>query len=175
MIPKDYAEEPQTLGEHLKRRRKLLGLLQREAATQLGCDQFTYINWEKDKTVPAHSRFRPIIEFLRYDPSPPPATLAEQVQAKRRAMGMTFAQVARHLGFDDGTLSRYLRGCGGCLPTVRGSSKPSSPAEKPRINWGPAGDSIAPVSRTSSVCESPADPFRHQGEAPLSTPAGDMP
>jgi hypothetical protein len=33
---KDYSENPQTLGEHLKKRRRQLGLLQRETAEMLG-------------------------------------------------------------------------------------------------------------------------------------------
>jgi DNA-binding XRE family transcriptional regulator len=92
---KDYSENPESLGEHLKKRRKQLGLLQREAAGQMGFDTWTYINWEKGKTEPVAARFRPVVEFLGYDPTPPePKTLAERVQAKRQALGVTFEQVA---------------------------------------------------------------------------------
>lgn len=107
---KDYSETPQSLGEHLKKRRKELGLLQREAAIQMGVDTFTYINWEKDRTIPIASRFRPVIEFLGYDPTPAPTSLAGRVEAKRRATGMTFDQVAQHLAWDPGSLTRYLNG-----------------------------------------------------------------
>jgi transcriptional regulator with XRE-family HTH domain len=106
--PKDYADQPGSLGEHLKRRRRQLGLLQREVAKLIGCHQDTYINWEKDRTQPVASRFRPVIELLGYDPSPAP--LAERVQAKRRELGVTFSQVAQYLGWDEGTLARYLNG-----------------------------------------------------------------
>ncbi len=34
--PKDYADEPQTLGEHVKKRRLLLGLTQKQSAHLLG-------------------------------------------------------------------------------------------------------------------------------------------
>ncbi len=47
--PKDYSESPKTMGEHLKKRRKKLGLLQREAAEQMGILTETYTNWEKDQ------------------------------------------------------------------------------------------------------------------------------
>jgi transcriptional regulator with XRE-family HTH domain len=107
---KDYSEEPQTLGEHLKKRRKELGLLQREAAERLGCDVFTYINWEKGRTEPIASRFRPVLDFLGYDPTPEPRTFVERLEAKRWSTGMTFAQVADRLGWDEGTLTRYLNG-----------------------------------------------------------------
>jgi len=40
---KDYSQDPQTLGEHLKKRRRELGLLQLEAAEQMGIEIWTYI------------------------------------------------------------------------------------------------------------------------------------
>ena len=43
---KGYPEKPQTLGEHLKKRRRELGLLQREAAERMGISTDTYANWE---------------------------------------------------------------------------------------------------------------------------------
>jgi transcriptional regulator with XRE-family HTH domain len=107
---KDYSETPQTLGEHLKKRRRLLGLLQREAAERMGIQRDTYINWEKDKTKPVASQFRPVVAFLGYDSTPAPETLSERLKAKRRQLGVTIAQVARHLRWDPGTLTRYLNG-----------------------------------------------------------------
>ncbi|MPZ31997.1 MAG: helix-turn-helix domain-containing protein [Rhodospirillales bacterium] len=107
---KDYSEAPKTLGEHLKKRRKELGLFQREAAARLGVVKETYANWEKGKTEPVAYQFRPVVAFLEYDPSPAPTTLAERLEAKRRATGMRFSQVAKRLGWDEGTLTRYLNG-----------------------------------------------------------------
>lgn len=108
--PKDYSEAPKTLGEHLKKRRRELGLLQREVAARMGINHFTYINWERDKTEPVASQLRPVIQFLGFDPTPVPTTLAERLAAKRRATGVTFDQVAQQLGWDPGTLTRYLNG-----------------------------------------------------------------
>jgi len=107
---KDYFEHPKTLGEHLKTRRKKLGLLQREAAARLGILKETYANWEKGRTEPVASQFRPVVAFLGYDPTPAAQTLVERLQAKRRELGVTFSEVARHLGWDEGTLTRYLNG-----------------------------------------------------------------
>ncbi len=107
---KDYSEAPNTLGEHLKKRRRELGLLQREAAGRMGILTETYLNWEKGHTEPVAAQFRPVIAFLGFDPSPTPKTLAERLEAKRRATGMTFSQVAMHLDWDEGTLTRYLNG-----------------------------------------------------------------
>lgn len=107
---KDYSARPKTLGEYLKKRRRELGLLQREVADRMGINHFTYINWENDKTKPVSSQFRPVIDFLGFDPTPAPATLAERLAAKRRATGITFEQAAQRLGWDPGTLTRYLNG-----------------------------------------------------------------
>jgi transcriptional regulator with XRE-family HTH domain len=107
---KDYSENPHTLGEHLKKRRRELGLLQREAAARMGIGVETYANWEKRKTEPVASQFRPVAAFLGYDPTPAPSTLAARLQAKRRALGVTFSQVARYLGWNTGTLARHLNG-----------------------------------------------------------------
>ncbi len=102
---RDYSETPQTLGEHLKKRRRELGLLQREAAAHMGILTETYANWEKDKTKPVASQFRPVVAFLDYDPTPAPQSLKERFGARRRALGMTFSQAALHLGWDTGKAS----------------------------------------------------------------------
>jgi len=62
--PKDYSENPRSLGQHLKRRRRMCCLLQREAAAAVGIAVETYINWEKDRTRPTAAQFRPVIAFL---------------------------------------------------------------------------------------------------------------
>ncbi len=106
---KDYSKIPKTLGEHLKKRRRELGLLQREAAEQMEIDTWAHLNWEKDKTVPVAARFRPVLGSSAM-PMPEPTTLAKRLEAKRRTLGATFEQVARYLGWDPGTLTRYLNG-----------------------------------------------------------------
>lgn len=108
--PKDYSETPATLGEHLKKRRRELGLLQREAAVQMGVSAETVANWEKDKTKPVPSQFKRVIAFLGQDPSPGPKTFTERVEAKQRSLGASLAQIARYLGWDPGSLRRYLDG-----------------------------------------------------------------
>ncbi|MDP2378282.1 XRE family transcriptional regulator [Reyranella sp.] len=108
--PKDYSETPRTLGEHLKKRRRQLGVLQREAAAQMGILTETFANWENGKTEPVAAQFRPVIEFIGYDPTPEARTLTERVEAKRRGLSVTFDQIAGHLGWDPATLTRYLNG-----------------------------------------------------------------
>jgi hypothetical protein len=59
------------------------------------------------------------VAFLGYDPTPEPQTLADRVEAKQRRLGASLAQVARHLGWDPGSLRRYLDGTWRLSPVRR--------------------------------------------------------
>jgi DNA-binding transcriptional regulator YiaG len=101
---------PVTLGDHLKRRRIELGLLQRELAKQLGVSEWTLRHWERNTTAPA-IRFVPrIIAFLGYDPYPASTSLPERILAARRRQGICRRELARRLGLDKETLARWERG-----------------------------------------------------------------
>jgi DNA-binding XRE family transcriptional regulator len=50
--PKDYMDNPQTLGEHIRKRRRELGLTLKEAGRILGVTDYTVINWEHHRTGP---------------------------------------------------------------------------------------------------------------------------
>jgi transcriptional regulator with XRE-family HTH domain len=76
----------------------------------MGVSRDTIANWESGNTEPVATQFRPVLAFLGYDPTSEPTTVAERVQAKRRVLGATLSQVARYLGWDPGTLARYLNG-----------------------------------------------------------------
>ena len=92
--PGTYPEHPTSLGGHLKKRRTLLGLNQKQVAEQLGLDACTIGNWEKDRTYPAVRFFPSIIRFLGYDPFPEAQTLADRLRAKRRALGLSYKRLA---------------------------------------------------------------------------------
>ena len=83
-------------------------------ATQLGVGEWTVGNWENDETKPI-LRFIPrIISFLGYNPDlPNPTTTAEHLKSKRRALGWSQKQAARHLGVDPDTWSNWE--CGGAI------------------------------------------------------------
>jgi len=108
--PKDWLDEPATLGEHLKKRRRALGLLQREVASKLGCSIDSYRGWEMDRIRPSAASWASIISFLEYEPSPTAATLGERLRAKRRALGWSERAAAAYFGWDDVTLYRYEHG-----------------------------------------------------------------
>ena len=117
MKPKETDFEPQTLGEHIKKKRLELGLTQKEAGKQLGVTLFTVINWECSFRIPA-IRHRPAIrQFLGYDPEQPaPKTIAERLRAKRQELGWSQKEAAERIGVDPSTWSAWE--IGGTVMTV---------------------------------------------------------
>ncbi len=110
LIPKTYDFVPTSVGVHIEKRRLKLGLLQAEAAQQLGVNPWTVLNWEKGDTEPPVSAIPAILKFLCYDPYPEPKTLPERLLAKRRIMGWSIRQAANRLRVDPSTWASWERG-----------------------------------------------------------------
>ena len=110
MKQKETDFEPQTLGEHVRKRRLELRLTQKEAAERLGVKLWTVLNWEKDHTEPAIESMPAITRFLGYDPFPEPKNIPERLLAKRQAMGRSIKEAARQLGVDQGDVGRLGAG-----------------------------------------------------------------
>ncbi len=108
--PSPCPNHPTTLGQHLKKRRMELGLLQNEVAERLGLDECTIGNWEKDRTYPA-VRYHPrIIGYLGYEPFPKAQSFGDRLRAKRQVLGLSQKRLAALIGIDDGTIRRYEQG-----------------------------------------------------------------
>jgi transcriptional regulator with XRE-family HTH domain len=105
-----FVREPKTLGEHLRRRRVLLGLHQWQAAEMLATTAWTYRNWENGKTTSGAVAYRGIVEFLGYHPHPSPQTLGERLLKLRRCRGLTSRAVAELMKVDQGTFLMWERG-----------------------------------------------------------------
>lgn len=94
------------MGEHLKRRRLDLKLLQRQVAEEIGCSKASLLNWERGRAEP-ELRFMPaIIRFLGYDPTAPDPTLSigARLRATRRARGLSQEALAWLIGIDPTTV-----------------------------------------------------------------------
>lgn len=101
-------ENPQTIGEHLKRERQLRKMFQRDVARELGINQWTLIGWEKDtKQISQPSFFPRVIAWLGYDPFPIPKTEGEELRQARLRRGLTTRQAAKGAGVDQGTWLRF--------------------------------------------------------------------
>jgi transcriptional regulator with XRE-family HTH domain len=101
------------LGDHLKKRRLDLKLLQREVAQKLGVDKTTIHNWERGHATPALCFMPRIREFLGYTPfEVQAASLGEKIKAYRQLLGLSRRALARELKIDPATLARWEKGKG---------------------------------------------------------------
>lgn len=110
--PKDfrYPTVLKTLGDHIRRRRVDLKLLQREVGQHIGVHCLSVMNWELNRTTPELKHMPAIISFLGYDPLPRPTTWAEGLVQHRRGRGWSQKRLAAELAVDPTTLARWERG-----------------------------------------------------------------
>jgi DNA-binding XRE family transcriptional regulator len=79
-LPDSYPKSLKTMGDHIRKRRLDLGLLQSEVARQIGVCTSTVCNWEGNESTPV-VRFMPAIQaFLGYDPAPEPNSIADRIR-----------------------------------------------------------------------------------------------
>lgn len=83
------------------------GLLQREAALQVGVDVTTLRLWEWGTHEPVIRHIPGIVRFLGYAPFPEPRSLGERLHLYRKLSGISREALARKLGVDPATLWRW--------------------------------------------------------------------
>jgi site-specific DNA recombinase len=102
--------EPKTVGDHLRKTRLALKLLQREVAEKIGVDKTSVFNWERNSSSPEVRYMPAIIRFLGYDPLPQASNPADRLVRRRTSLGLSQKQAAQQIGVDPGTLARWERG-----------------------------------------------------------------
>jgi transcriptional regulator with XRE-family HTH domain len=105
-----YPKQVNSIGDHIRKRRLDLGLLQKQAAELIGVDKDTICNWEGQRKHPALSAMPAIARFLGYDPSPVAETLGGRLVRYRVSLGITQEELAVRLGVNACTLARWERG-----------------------------------------------------------------
>ncbi len=98
---------PQTVGDHIRKHRLALKMLQKDVAEQLGVDKTSVFNWEANTAIPAIRYMPTIIDFLGYNPLPAAKGWGEQLVRCRTTLGMTQKEAACQLGVDQGTLAKW--------------------------------------------------------------------
>jgi transcriptional regulator with XRE-family HTH domain len=106
----DYPKVPKTIGEHIKKRRMDLKLLQKDIGQRLGVHCLTITNWELGKTKPEIRHLPTIISFLGYDPRSMPVTIPERLVWYREGKGWAQVHFAGVLGVDPSTIAKWERG-----------------------------------------------------------------
>jgi transcriptional regulator with XRE-family HTH domain len=111
IVQSDYPKELQTIGDHLRKRRLDLGMLQRQVAECLGVDAMSISYWETNKYQPSLRVIPRIIRFLGYLPYDTSAmALGERTITMRRCLGMSREALAERLGVDESTLRDWEHG-----------------------------------------------------------------
>jgi transcriptional regulator with XRE-family HTH domain len=100
------------LGDHIRKRRLDLGLLQRQVAGRIGVNPDTVHNWETNATTVALKHVPAVVEFLGYVPFPEPASLAERLRLYRKLNGISRRELAGRIGADESTVWRWEAGLG---------------------------------------------------------------
>ncbi|HTE01621.1 MAG TPA: helix-turn-helix domain-containing protein [Mucilaginibacter sp.] len=67
-LAKAVPDNPETLGEHILKKRLELGLLQKDVAAILGVCEDSITGWENERSRPQSRYYSVIIEFLQYSP-----------------------------------------------------------------------------------------------------------
>ena len=106
----EYPAEIQRIGDHIRKHRLDLGLLQKQVAVQIGTDNSTVTTWELGHTSPGFRYFPDIRRFLGYLPMSGCGTLADELKAHRFLRGWSQKEAARDLGVDSSTLAKWERG-----------------------------------------------------------------
>jgi len=105
-----YPKKLRSIGDHIRKRRLDLHLLQRDAAEQIGVSAATIYNWERNLTSLQIHDIPAVIRFLGYDPLPSGETAGAKLVRARRVLGLTQRAMAKNLGVDPTTLARWERG-----------------------------------------------------------------
>lgn len=87
-----------------------LGLTQAKAASRLGVNPWTVLNWETGRHEPPIRSMPAILRYLGYDPFSAPTTVAQRLLQMRRARGWSTGEAARQLGVDRTTWQDWERG-----------------------------------------------------------------
>ncbi len=109
-----YPKKLVTIGDHLRKWRLDLELLQKNVAVAIGVDTDTITNWEKSRTKPPLRFIPKIIDFIGYWP---PA-FEQGIRQYRYLRGISQKELARGIGVDPTPLSRMERNSGRCLPAL---------------------------------------------------------
>ena len=110
-LPKTQAPTLVTVGDHLRARRKVLGLTQAEAANRIGVVRDAVAKWESGLRKLDRRNMPSVIRFLGYDPQPPATTFGELIGRTRRTLGLNQTGIAKALGVPTQSLRMWERGC----------------------------------------------------------------
>jgi transcriptional regulator with XRE-family HTH domain len=107
---KNIPENPQTLGEHILRKRLQLRLLQVDVASLIGVSEDSITGWETGRSAPQIHLYPAIITFLDYYPfEKEMSTVSGRIMLIRYSNGWTYEQLAAEFGVNARTVLGWQR------------------------------------------------------------------
>ncbi|MCA5005990.1 helix-turn-helix domain-containing protein [Sphingobacterium bovistauri] len=104
---------PQTLGEHIRKRRIELRLLQKDLAAIFNVSEDSITYWENNRSEPQIQYYPPIFGFLGYCPFElDTSTPAGKIKTYRYLNGLSQKHFAMIIGVDPDTVGRWEAGKG---------------------------------------------------------------
>ncbi|SFT05980.1 helix-turn-helix domain-containing protein [Mucilaginibacter polytrichastri] len=121
-MPRSYPRNPITIGEHIRKKRIELKLLQSDVARifQISSDCVTY--WENNRSIPQINYFPQIVDFLEYCPLEfDKKSLSGRLKAYRWINGLSYKKLGKLLEVDGSTVAAWEKG--GNIPTIKKQKK----------------------------------------------------
>jgi len=106
-----YNSDPQTIGEHIRKKRIEGKLLQKQVAEQFNISEDTLTYWENERSHPQVHHYPAIISFLGYYPFDHETdSLAGKLKQIRYSYGLNFKQCANRLAVSVDAVKRWEYG-----------------------------------------------------------------
>ena len=104
-------DESAPIGQHIRKRRLDLKLLQREVADMIGVSEDCMTNWENGRSVPQIQYMPKLIQFLGYNPLEfEDDTLAGRIKNYRIGYGLSHKKLGQLVGVNASTICAWEHG-----------------------------------------------------------------
>lgn len=99
---------PQTIGEHLRKKRLEQGLLQEDVAKLIGVTTDCITNWENNRGIPQVQFMPAIVKFIGFVPLEiDDGTLCGQILLYRNMHGLSHKKLGKIIGVDASTIGSW--------------------------------------------------------------------
>lgn len=106
--PVGYPEHPQSVGEHIRKKRVDLGISQGAVARQLGVSEDCVCYWEQNRNQPRLYQYPAIIKFLGYYPfDHETETFWGKIKRYKYEHGLSNKKLAKLLGLDASSVASW--------------------------------------------------------------------
>lgn len=102
-----YPEKLNFLGDHIRKQRLDLGLMQKDVAEILQVKKATIWNWENNRAEPDILHYPFIMDFLGYCLYENPTTWGEKLRLFRIHKGLSYKMLAKILSVDPASIRRW--------------------------------------------------------------------